>query len=264
MLYHKIYYCVSSDHWLIFVHGVGGSSTIWFKQIKPLSNHFNILLVDLRGHGKSKNAFDTVAKSKYTFEDIACDIIVVMNFNRIDRAHFVGISLGTIVIRAIGELAPGRVVSMILGGAIIRMNFRSKILMNIANLVKRYIPFLWLYALYAYILMPKKRNKESRILFITEAKNLARKEIMRWFKLTAQVNPLLKCFYEKELQIPTLYIMGEDDYMFLPQVKKIIQKHKQSTLEILADCGHVVNVEKPVLFNSITLNFVLQLAQLKN
>ncbi len=40
--------------WITFVHGAGGSSTIWFKQIKYFSKYYNLLLLDLRGHGKSK------------------------------------------------------------------------------------------------------------------------------------------------------------------------------------------------------------------
>ena len=44
-----------SAEWITFVHGAGGSSTIWYKQIKYFSNKYNLLLLDLRGHGKSKS-----------------------------------------------------------------------------------------------------------------------------------------------------------------------------------------------------------------
>ncbi|MDG1186289.1 MAG: alpha/beta fold hydrolase, partial [Schleiferiaceae bacterium] len=40
--------------WVTFVHGAGGSSTIWYKQLKAFSSNFNVLLIDLRGHGRSK------------------------------------------------------------------------------------------------------------------------------------------------------------------------------------------------------------------
>ena len=43
-----------NKEWITFVHGAGGSSTIWFKQIKYFSQYYNLLLLDLRGHGKSK------------------------------------------------------------------------------------------------------------------------------------------------------------------------------------------------------------------
>jgi pimeloyl-ACP methyl ester carboxylesterase len=37
-----------------FVHGAGGSSSIWFKQIRDFKKQYNVLLLDLHGHGDSK------------------------------------------------------------------------------------------------------------------------------------------------------------------------------------------------------------------
>ena len=62
--------------------------------------------------------------------------------------------------------------------------------------------------------MPNKNHKQSRLLFINEAKKLYQKEFIRWFKLTAEINPILKWFRQQELNIPTFYVMGEEDYMF--------------------------------------------------
>jgi pimeloyl-ACP methyl ester carboxylesterase len=53
MLYYKTYPKPDCAEWVVFVHGAGGSSSIWFKQIKDFSRYFNVLMVDLRGHGKS-------------------------------------------------------------------------------------------------------------------------------------------------------------------------------------------------------------------
>ncbi len=256
MISFKKYEISPSAKWVVLVHGVGGSSSIWFKQLRDFKQHFNLLLVDLRGHGRSQNTIQECLENKYTFEEVAHDVIEVMDHLNIEKGHFIGISLGTIVIRTIAEIAPNRVASMILGGAVTRLNFRSTFLMWFADQIKRFVPFLWLYSLYAFILMPRKRNRESRSLFIQEAKKLARKEIIRWFSLTAEVNPLLRYFSEREVPIPTLYIMGEEDYMFLPQVKRIIKQHRYAMLKVFKACGHVVNVEKPELFNELTVRFI--------
>jgi pimeloyl-ACP methyl ester carboxylesterase len=50
--------------------------------------------------------------------------------------------------------------------------------------------------------------------------------------------------------------MGEEDHMFLPPVKQIVQRHKFATLQILNDSGHVVNVDQPELFNAHTIAFI--------
>ena len=256
MIAYKKYETAPSAKWVILVHGVGGSSSIWFKQVREFRQHFNLLLVDLRGHGRSQNAIKECLENQYTFNEVAQDVLEVLDHLKIEKGHFIGISLGTIVIRTIAETAPERVESMVMGGAVTRMNIRSTFLMWVADRVKKIVPFVWLYSMYAFILMPRKRNKESRSLFIRESKKLARKEILRWFSLTAEVNPLLRYFSERELPIPTLYIMGEEDYMFLPQVKHLIRQQKHAMLKVLNACGHVVNVEKPELFNELTVSFI--------
>ncbi len=255
-LYFKVYENKDSDKWVVFIHGAGGSSTVWFKQLRAFRREFNVLLLDLRGHGKSKNVFQRWKDNEYTFKDISEDIIEVMDYIDLKSAHFVGISLGTIIIRNIAELYPDRVESMILGGAVIRFNIRSKFLVAVGNMVKRFIPYMWIYKLYAWIIMPKKRHKESRLIFVREAKKLYQKEFLRWLRLTYEVNPLMKFFREKETKIPTLYLMGDEDYMFLPGVKAVVKKHKNSVLRIIRESGHVCNIEQPTVFNKLSIEFI--------
>jgi pimeloyl-ACP methyl ester carboxylesterase len=254
---YTIYENKNSDQWVTFVHGAGGSSSIWFKQIRDFKKQYNVLLLDLRGHGDSKNNLKTAFKQKYTFSALANDILEVLNFLTIKKSHFVGISLGTILIRQLAEMYPERVQTMILGGAILKMNFRSQVLMRVGNIFKYVLPYLLLYKLFAFVIMPKKNHKQSRILFINEAKKLYQKEFIKWFKLTAEINPILKWFRQVELDIPTLYVMGEEDYMFLPSVRKVVSSHyKSSQLFVIENSGHVVNVEQPNAFNAAVLSFI--------
>ena len=104
--------------------------------------------------------------------------------------------------------------------------------------------------------MPNKNHRESRVLFIREAKKLYQKEFKRWFTLVSEVNPLLALFRIKDSGIPTLYIMGEEDHMFLPSISKLVKNHLSSKLLVIPNCGHVVNVEQPEIFNSQVLKFL--------
>jgi pimeloyl-ACP methyl ester carboxylesterase len=254
---YTLYINTESTQWVTFVHGAGGSSAIWFKQIREFQKKYNVLLLDLRGHGNSNQQIKNAFKKKYTFSALAEDIIEVMDHLKIEKSHFVGISLGTILIRQLAEMHPQRIQSMILGGAIMKMNFRSQILMRLGNMFKYVLPYLVLYKFFAFVIMPNKNHKQSRLLFINEAKKLYQKEFIRWFKLTAEINPVLKLFRQVEMDIPTLYIMGEEDYMFLPSVRKVVKSHyKSSKLVVIANCGHVVNVEQPLTFNNEVLSFI--------
>ncbi len=258
LLYHKTFTHPTSQEWVIFVHGAGGSSSIFFKQIKEYKQHFNLLLVDLRGHGKSNQLLKNIIKKNYTFKDVTHDIIKVMDHRNIQAAHFVGISLGTILVRNLAEMEGERVKSMVLGGAITRLNIRSQILIKMGDLSKHIMPYMWLYRLFAYVVMPQSSQKESRSIFVRDAKKLCRKEFKRWFRLTADVNPLMRLFQERELPIPTLYLMGDRDHLFVHPVREVVAKHKKCRLVEIPDCGHVCNVENPLIFNQQSIAFIQQ------
>jgi pimeloyl-ACP methyl ester carboxylesterase len=257
MLFHKTYLHSQSQEWLVLLHGAGSNSSIWYKQLKEFVKHFNVLTVDLRGHGRSKDYPDRSLRKNYTFEVVSQDVVDVINHLKIPSAHFVGISLGTLIIRTIGDIDASKIKSMILGGAITHLNWFGQFMVFFAKLCRYVVPFYWLYLLCAYILMPGSRHKEARMHFVKEAQKLEQPEFLRWFALTLHVMPTLRQFFKKELPIPTLYLMGEDDFMFLPHIKsKIMQFHKNAVLKVIDKCGHVCNVEAPEMFNAEVIKFV--------
>ena len=256
MLSYSVYRNENTTKWVTFVHGAGGSSTIWFRQIRAFKKEFNVLLLDLRGHGESQSDVKQNKKQNYTFEVVSNDILEVLKHLKIEKSHFIGISLGTIIIRDIAERNPEIVQSMVMGGAILKMNVRSKVLMGFGNFFKSVVPYIFLYKLFAFVIMPRKNHKESRSLFIGEAKKLCQKEFKRWYRLTAEINPLLRFFRLNDINIPTLYVMGEQDHLFLPAIKEVISKHASAQLHVIKNCGHVVNVDQPVEFNNEVISFL--------
>jgi pimeloyl-ACP methyl ester carboxylesterase len=259
MLSYRRHFLSPEHEWVVFVHGAGGSSSIWYRQVREFRKVFNVLLIDLRGHGDSQPPrLLPFEGDRYTFESVSREILEVLDHEEVASAHFVGISLGCILIRTLGEIAPERVRSMVMGGAIIRLNLRSRFLVTMGNAFKRIMPYMWLYRLFAWIIMPRRNHREARNLFVTQAKRLCQKEFIRWFRLTYEVNPLLvRLFEQKEIPIPTLYVMGDEDHMFLPSVTGLVSRHtRYSKLEVLPECGHVVNVDRPELFNLLSIDFI--------
>jgi pimeloyl-ACP methyl ester carboxylesterase len=257
MLHYRTYEGGPDREWVVLVHGAGGSSSIWFRQLRAYREHFNVLLVGLRGHGGSAAVADGREGKPYTFEAVSREVIDVLDHLELGRAHFVGISLGCLIVRTIAELEPERVRSMVLGGAIARLNIRSRVLVVLGNGLKRVLPFMWLYRLYAWILMPRLNHRESRLIFVREAQKLARKEFLRWFRLTMELTALLRVFEERDTGIPTLYIMGDEDHMFLPAARRMAQRHRRAVLRVIERCGHVCNIERPAQFNDHSIQFML-------
>lgn len=257
MLSYTKYIHGNSNTWVTFVHGAGGSSLIWHKQVREFKKHFNVLLLDLKGHGASVSSdFVKELNDLYTFDSLAEDIMEVINYEKIDTSHFIGISLGTIIIRTLAEKYPEKVQSMIMGGAIMQLGFKSRLILRMGMLLKKVVPYHKLYNVLTFLIMPYKNHKESRNLFIKESKKLYKEEFLKWFRLAVEINPILGFFRSAELKIPTLYIMGEEDYLFLPAIRKIADKHTSSNLFVVQDCGHVVNVEQPQLYNNMVIGYL--------
>jgi len=255
MIYHRKFIHPKSKTWVVFVHGAGGSNVVWFRQLKEFKKYFNVLLVDLRGHGKSKPN-SPEEDSEYSFGEVALDVIRIMDHLEIQKAHLVGISLGCIVIRAIDKLAPERAESIILGGAIIQFNKTIKVLIGMAKILNSVLPYMWLYKLNALILMPLRKHRESRNIFIQEAIKLGEKEFAKWMKMTREIKSNLNDFLHKEPSAPVLYLMGDGDHMFLPMVADLVKKQVNAKLEVIKNSGHCCNLDQANIFNEISIHFI--------
>ena len=259
MLYHKTFFHRTSKTWVVFVHGAGGSNVVWYRQLRDFKKHFNVLLVDLRGHGKSKASYSS--EELYRFDEIALDVVKTMDHLHIEKAHFVGISLGCIIIRTIDKLAPTRAESIVLGGAIVQFNKKINVLVNLAKLMHSILPYMWLYRLNAWILIPSKKHAQSRKLFVREAIQLGEREFRKWLRMSDEIRLNLKEFIVKEASAPVLYLMGERDHMFLPMVSDLVKKHFNSRLEVIHNCGHVCNIDQPDVFNQCSIQFIQSISE---
>jgi pimeloyl-ACP methyl ester carboxylesterase len=253
LLHYKTHILSPSHEWVVFLHGLGGNSNIWYKQVKDFKKEFNLLFIDLKGHGGSVDYKPELLK--YTSEGIAQDVVNVLDFLSIKKAHFAGISLGSVVLHSLHIHAPHRIKSMVLGGAIIRFTKMAKMLLKTGDVIKGFVPYMWLYKLFAWILMPKEHHKLSRNLFIREAKKLRRKEFIRWYKFASTVPEIYPLVDTEKNVIPKIYIMGSQDYMFIGPVKEDTVKDKAATVHVIEKCGHVCNIEKHDEFNQVALNF---------
>ena len=74
--------------------------------------------------------------------------------------------------------------------------------------------------------------------------------------MTSEINPLLRFFRANDIKIPTLYMMWEEDNLFLHSVQKLAKEHLLSQVFVVTKCGHVVNVEPPLVFNEKSIQFL--------
>ena len=254
LLHYETHQNPSNTEWMVLVHGAGGSTRTWKRQIDELGGEYNLLVVDLPGHGQ--NAGRELEGETYTFEYVAGKIWEVMDVLKIEKAHLVGISLGTILVLQMRVMYPERVCSVIMPGAIVKLNFKLRTLANTSIALAKIIGYPNFYKLSAFIMMPRGNHKKSRDVFIKESKALTIDEFKNWTNLYFHLNKKLNDIFDIPSDIPHLLVMGSQDHLFLPPAKKYAALHENATISIIPKCGHVVSIEQASQFNKICLSFL--------
>ena len=253
MLKFKTHINNKNNDWVTFLHGFGGSSNIWHKQVRELSKYHNLLFIDLRGHGKSRNIRLDTDFNLFT----ACkDIINVLKFLKIKNSHFIGISFGTLLILRLMETHKEYINKSIFAGAITSFNHYTRFLLLCLNLLKSILPNMLLYKLFAYIIMPKSNHKESRHIFINEAKLLNRKVFKQWLKLIPDLKKIIQNLNPNNLNKYIFFISGKDDYLFSKDARRFASKNKFLSYFSVKGAGHVVNIDKASVFNRRVIEYL--------
>jgi len=84
---------------VVFIHGYCESMSIWHRFEAALSKQFQVVLIDLPGHGKS-----ALRKSDFTIDDIADEVHAFLAIKNIDKFFVIGHSLGGYIALALADL----------------------------------------------------------------------------------------------------------------------------------------------------------------
>ena len=99
---------------LVLLHGLSEDLEWWrdYGYVESLKKDYKLILIDARGHGASDKPHNSDA---YKLELLVSDIVQVLNDLRINKAHFLGFSMGAWIGFGIGKHASERFYSLILG-----------------------------------------------------------------------------------------------------------------------------------------------------
>lgn len=208
---------------------------------------------DLRGHGENISREN---EKPYTFDSIAEDINDLMQYHKIEKAHFIGLSIGSLIIHNFCDLYPQKVNSIIGTGGIYKINWKIHYFSKSAYILARLFPFPFLYTLFAYIVMPKKNHAVSRKVFISASKKLVQREYLRWLNLYGKFRDTVDKLDFSKQKKPIIVIMGEEDHLFLKPAKDFCSLYKEARFQMIPKSGHICNIEKPDIYNRIVFSFL--------
>jgi len=100
---------------LVLQHGFTSSLQNWYAYgyVAALRQHYQLILIDARGHGQSDKLYDPQA---YALQHRVEDVLAVLDALHVDNAHYLGYSMGGRIGFGIIKYHPERFLSLIIGG----------------------------------------------------------------------------------------------------------------------------------------------------
>jgi 3-oxoadipate enol-lactonase len=102
--------------WLVFGHSLACDHTMWAPQVAAFRASCNLLAFDIRGHGAS-----SAPAGEYTLELLAADLVGLLDALKIERCHYVGLSLGGMIGQVAALRSPLRFASLTLADTTSRL-----------------------------------------------------------------------------------------------------------------------------------------------
>lgn len=240
---------------MVFIHGAGGSLVTWKHQVKAFKPFFNLLLIDMRDHGYSKDMEPHY--TAYDFDIVCDDILKVVDHVGVEKAHFLALSLGSIILQKLSDRRPEMITSMIMAGGVFKADWKIHLFAHSGKFLSHFVPFRWIYDTFIMIVLPKANHAPSRRMYRLQSKKLTNKEFLKWLGLYRDLFKVVRRFYRKRLGTNSLIVMGAEDHVFLNAAKRFAQKHAHAAeLVVLDGVGHLCNLEATEAFNNSVLRFL--------
>lgn len=243
------------DEYIVLLHAYGGNSKCFKKQLNTLSKFFNVLLIDMHGHGKSSNIHLNIT-GENVLKTIVRDIYETISSLGIEKAHFMGLSLGTIITNVYTLYYPKTVLSILNVGAVIKFKSIVRHLLKTLYKIRKIIPYYIVHPIAGMIIMPQKSHKISRKLFVRESRKMNKNDFYNWAKILIEFQETYS--FENINDISTAYISGEDDYFFIKEVKDYCAKSNFNFYKIKS-AGHICNIDNYKEFNNLVEKFYTNL-----
>ncbi len=237
---------------VVLGHSLASSMVMWEPQLRVLEPHFRVLRYDMRGHGDSD-----ATEGAYTLEHLGKDIIGLMDVLDIQRAHFVGLSIGGMIGQGLALDYPNRFARLVLCDTAPIVSEEAKPLfrerMNIAR--DKGMGSLADETMARWFTAPFLSKNQSVVKPIRE--QILATPVAGYIGCSHAILGLDYLHRLSEIQHDTLIIVGEDDPGTPVDAAEAIHREiRNSKLVILPSAAHLSNIEQADRFNDSVLEFL--------
>lgn len=254
------------DRIILFIHGLGHSHLAWQQNIEHLKKYYRCIAIDLPGNGNSSIV------DRYTLDFFANCIADFISIKKLKNVFIAGHSMGGQIAMTFALQYPS-----LYGGLILCAPAGFEVFNDWEkNLYRSTMYFLDMVSNEENSLRKAVQNsfyilpENAQPLIKELIKNIKAQNINAYRKMIEQcISSMLdEPVYDKlgDIIMPVLIIFGEKDSMipnrFIHPIttyqlaKNASEKFSNATLEMIPQCGHFVQWEKPLKVNGLVRHFV--------
>lgn len=232
---------------IIMLHPAFADHHIFVKQVEKFYENYNLLLLDMPGHGLSNGVKKChMGHTPEIIEKILQDL-------DIKKVHLLGVSVGSLVAQGFADLYPEMVSSLIVVGGYSIHDDNADVLKS-----QRKEMFKWLFLI---IFNMKKFRKY--IVDVSVVSDLGREKMTLGvdqftrggFRSMSGMNSIFRQT-DEEKTYPLLAIVGEHDLPLAHEsARKLGQKSNGRSIQI-DDAGHCANIDNHESFNRVMMDFI--------
>jgi pimeloyl-ACP methyl ester carboxylesterase len=228
----------------IFIHGAQNDHSVWCLQTRYFAHHgYNVLAVDLPGHGRSKG------KACESVELMASWVLAVMDAVGVDKALMIGHSMGSLIALQASHMAPQRVSQLAMLGTTYPMKVSDALLETAKNNEPVAIDMV---NIFSHSTMAHKPSCPGPGFYVMGG---ARRLMQRM----STINPE-QLFYTDffacnayangevaaaAVTCPVLFVFGSKDMMTPPRSTKLLTGAIAHGKTVMVDAGHSLMAEQP-------------------
>lgn len=248
---YSVFYYISGskeNDLIVFLHPAFADHRAFDRQIDFFANNYRVITMDMPGHGLFQSGR---ARIDHTIHYIHA----IMESENYNKAHFVGVSMGSLIAQYFALHYPEKVHSMtVLGGYDINADNKE------LNKAQRSENLKWFFkALFSmnsfrrYVATVSVNRPEEKVHFYEMAMMFTRKSFLAMSGLGNVVK-----HREGVIQnYPLLILCGDRDIeLAIRMSKKWNEGNPSSEFYMFENAGHCANMDDPEAFNTILMEFI--------
>jgi len=247
----ELYYEVTGKEgapWLVLSHSLACTVRMWDPQVAAFKDRYRILNYDMRGHGQS-----AAPQGPYTLDMLADDVLGLMKELKIERAAYMGLSIGGMIGQTLALRQTKLFDKMVLADtshaqppeAIKQWEERIKIAQTQG--MKPLVPS----TMERWFTPSFRESPPARKI----AELIANTPVAGYVGCGQAIMKLNTTARLKEIKLPVLAIAGEADPS-APGTRHIGENVPGARLVMIPQAAHISNVEQAATFNQALRDFL--------